>query len=114
MSDKIKIIAGSCLIIVWVSLWGICFSEGFDNLHDTDEFADQTIEQILSSPVDLIPSNSDEMLGMLAFVGFISIAAVVTGRLQTIQLTCHNLLIQGYCGPPRWPRIFQFLSTYRI
>ncbi len=109
-----KITVAVCLITVWIILWGICFSEGFDNLHNTDEFADQTIEQTLSSPVDLNHGNSNELLGMLIFVGFISMVIAVTDCLQTTQLTCQTTLISRYCGPPGWSRIFQFLSTYRI
>ncbi len=58
------------MFTAWVILFGVCFSEEFGYFYDTPESADQTVEQVFSSPVDRVTYGSDVLQGVPTSTGF--------------------------------------------
>lgn len=100
------------LLTVWVLLLAFFITEDLGYFNDTDEYANQGIEQTFSSPVITTYQNLDGRLAALAFIGFISITIfVIQKSAQPFQpLT----IIQELSWPPGFPKIYQLISTYRI
>lgn len=112
MSDRKKKTVALCIVTAWVLLFGVCFSEEFGYLQDTPENANQTVEQALSIPVDRAVYISDELPGTPPSKGFI--IAALTIHPQAERLAFPILSISERHGPLHGPKLFQFLSTYRI
>ncbi len=101
------------LFIAWVLLFAFFFTEELGYFHDTDEYANQSIEQTLSSPV--LATADQNLGGRLAALAFISIIVFV--RLKPAKSLFQPLylsIMQELSHPPDFPKIYQFISTYRI
>lgn len=114
MSDQIKRIVAVCVVAAWVSLFGVTMAEAFGYFHDTPEHADQTIEQVLSTPADDTISLSDQFTTVQHHVALIS--AVIDPDPHAAQLAYSIACRAVAQGPPlrHPPKLFQLFSVYRL
>ncbi len=112
MPEWMKRITALSVATIWILLVGICFSEEFGYFQDTPENTDQSVEQILSTPLEPVVYISDELPGIPTFTGFIN--ATVADSLQTARFVNPMLFIRQRHSPQSGPKLFQLLSTYRI
>ena len=112
MPEWMKRITALSVVTIWIPLFGICFSEEFGYFQDTPENADQSVEQIFSSPLEPVVHISDELPGVSTFTGFIN--ATVVDFLQTARSVNPMLFNPQRHHPQSGPKLYQLLSTYRI
>lgn len=90
----------------WIFLSGISFSENLGYFNDTSEHSDQTIEHVLSSPVDRPDNTSDELPDAFVFVGFMGIKVFQSTSIN--QPTSINYTYSGRF------KLFHLHSAYLI
>lgn len=111
MRDHMKRIIALCTVIAWVLLFGFSFSEVLETFNDKLENSEELVERALSLPTEKNIFIWDEFPEMPKSSELMTIAVV--NDLQTSISLHDSVSLQHYASPSR-PKLFKFLSTYRL
>ncbi len=101
------------ILAAWALLFAFSFSERLGYCHDTDEYACQSVEQALSSPVEAAPNNSIHILNAFTAISFGAVSNLAAEIAAPPLLSFHAARI--FDDPPlRHQKIFQYTSAYLI
>ncbi len=106
----------SSLLIVWVFLFGVYGAEAFGYCEDNPEYANEAIEQTLSSPIEIAPqvSQAEIVLKLLAKTFSPIVAEVLLPLRQTLQLEPPRGSFCSGSPPYSTTGLFLSLSILRI
>ena len=114
MSDPLKRVVALCVVGAWMGLLTMPFAEALGRCQDTQECADQSIEQVLTIPAEHPGSLVSERSETLVVIDLFGIVPVKS----TIGLSTVNSLAFFWLpskSPPNQPsKLFQLFSVYRL
>jgi|GEM_PF-4889968 len=116
MMKPMKKAISICLLGIWVLLFSVQASEALGCLENTQEHSEQSIEQILFTPIDINPHISQQ-ISVLKPSFEISLESITIPGLfhsQELGPKCHLALLIDASRIEAKPPLFQLFSVLRL